>query len=117
MLTGDAQYVGKDGGIDQRAYAVMDDHQVVRLGDTFQAIDSVADGFLAGLASGDDCDQLVDVELLGVGAGDLFPTFDTDHDDFIDFGVPLEAFQSIDDDGLIEDIDELLGQVLAHARA
>ena len=45
------------------------------------------------------------------------PTVETDDNDVVDFGLFLENFERVDDDGFIFDAKELFRDVLSHARA
>jgi hypothetical protein len=59
--------------------------------------------------------QLIDIELVGVGLKDGFPSVQTYYGNGIDIWMLLEALHCMDNDGAAIDVHKLLGYVLAHA--
>ncbi len=114
-LAGDDD-VREDFRLDQRPDAVVDDDDVVVRALVFEGEDAVADRLLAGLAAGDHPLQLRDPVLLGVGPQDVVPAVDADDFDGVDARVLLEALKRVDEDGLVVDVQELLGDVVSHPR-
>ena len=109
--------VGQHTGLDERPDAVVDDDDVVVRALSFQVENAVPDGLLPAFAAGHDPLELIDAELPGIGPQHLVPAVDADDLDGVDAGMFLEAFERIDEDGLVVDIQELFRDVLAHPGA
>ena len=111
------QIVRDDLGGDHGPVAVVNHHHVVVPVVRPDGAQAVINGFLTVGTAGDHIAQLGDVELLGIGPEHLVPALQNGHADFVDAGVLLEGFQRVDDDGLVVDMEKLLGDVLMGAAA
>ena len=107
-------YIRQDCRVDKRSDTVMDDDDVVRTAFALKIIHAVPDGLLAGLSSGHDPLQLVDVELFSVSPDNIVPSVDTYDLDRVDLRVFLKTFQCVDQDRFIIYIYELLRDILSH---
>ncbi len=92
----------------------MDENQIVVVVAGSNIHDAVANGILPVHASENDVFELGNMVLAAIRLQNGVPTLDTDHFDAIDVGMVLKRFQCIHNDGLIVDIEELLGDLLPH---
>ena len=95
----------------------MHDDDIVLRAFPFQVIDAVADGFLPRVSAGNDPLELVNAILPRVSPDNIMPSVDEDKFDRVDLGMILKRLQRLEQDGLVIDIDKLLGDVIAHSGA
>ena len=117
VLLVNGERVRDDLGGDQAAVAVMDhDDGILFFMRFLDRHQTVVDRFLTGIAAGNDRLELCDIELGGVCFDNVHPVGQGDDHDLVNAGMTLKRLERVDNQGLVVDMDKLLGDILTHAR-
>lgn len=114
MLFANCNAIGENLGIDQGADSIVYDDNVIFIALGMEVENAVADRFLRGIAALGYPFQLIDIVLFGVGRQDAVPAIEADYLYCINARMLLESLKGVYDDGLVIDIEKLLGDVLPH---
>ena len=84
---------------------------------SLERLASIKNQYAPGFAACDNAFQFCYSKLFGVSFDKGNPTWQCHNDNSVDLRIVLESLHRMDDDWLVVDMQELLGDVLPHARA